>query len=434
MYIVITLPQFFDGESDAITGLFQAGLQRLHLRKPQSAIDDVRALLQAIPSVYHPRIVLHEHFQLLQEFQLCGVHLNSRNPHAPQEWQGHVSVSCHSIEELAKRKAEGFNYLSLSPIFDSISKQGYASAFSAEELQRAAQQGIIDHRVMALGGICNDNIAQALSYGFGGVMVLGDAWQTQLPVVLSVAGSDSSAGAGIQQDLKTLTHCGVYGATCITAVTSQNTLGVQQVFPVPGATVASQLQSVFSDLQVRVVKIGMLPNLEVAQVVVHQLREELARRVLPVVCDPIMFSTSGTRLMSQECIEYVARQLFPLCTLITPNIPEYQYLVQQGLLSADAQQFPCSMLLKGGHAQGDNMTDVLYLRDEQRQVSFTSQRITTANLHGTGCTLSSAIAAGLAQHQSLETAVRHAKNYMQQAIAGGKHLHIGHGNGPLWME
>lgn len=462
MYIVITLPKIISSDSEkqseveAITQMFQSGLERLHLRKPESTIDETRNLIKAIPSCYHNRIVLHEHFDLLKEFNLCGVHLNRRNPDVPKDWNGHISISCHNIEELARKKAEGytfadgnskpFDYLSLSPIFDSISKQGYNSAFSFEELNNAKLEGIIDERVLALGGICSDNIEKALEFGFGGVMILGDAWKCSLqnstkeesretkkclPIVLSIAGSDPSAGAGIQQDLKTITNCGGYGATVITAITSQNTLGVQGVMPVPASVVESQLHSIFSDLKVSAVKIGMIPNIDVANVIINVIRNEKKKRILPVILDPIMLSTSGTRLMSKDCIDLLVKELFPLCTLVTPNLPEYNVLSNHPLSSNLSS---CNLLIKGGHADGDEMTDQLLLKEEKRVETFTSPRIETRNLHGTGCTLSSAIAAHMASGKSLSSAVKAAKEYMDNAILGGKELTIGHGNGPLWYN
>ena len=450
MYIVITLPLFFDKEAEAITQMFQSGLERLHLRKPECKIEEMRDLIKEIPACYHNRIVIHEHFDLLKEFDLCGVHLNRRNPDVPEGWKGHISISCHSIEELAQKKKEGylfadgsckpFDYLSLSPIFDSISKQGYNSAFSFEDLNKAKLEGIIDKKVMALGGICSDNVEKALEFGFGGVMVLGDAWKNiqipqndgkHLPIVLSIAGSDPSAGAGIQQDLKTITNCGGYGATVITAITSQNTLGVQGVMPVPADVVKSQLQSIFTDLRVDAVKIGMIPNIDVANVIINVIREQKKKRILPVVLDPIMLSTSGTRLMSEDCIELLVKELFPLCTLVTPNLPEYEVLSNHPLSSNLSS---CNLLIKGGHADGCKMTDKLLLKDEARCESFSSQRIETRNLHGTGCTLSSAIATQLASGKSLSAAVKAAKEYMDKAILGGKDLTIGHGSGPLWFN
>lgn len=448
MYIVVTLPSFFDGEAETITMMFQSGLQRLHLRKPGSSIAECRSLLCDIPQCYHCRIVLHDHYELADEFALGGVHLNSRNtsplrlPHNGQT----VSVSCHSIEELAARKRDGyfcrdgkhgsFDYLSLSPIFDSISKEGYLAAFTPEQLLQAKSEGIIDSKVVALGGISADNVCLTERYGFGGVMVLGDAWRhyaspDETGVVLSIAGSDCSAGAGIQQDLKTATACGCYCATVITAVTSQNTLGVQGVMPVPADVVESQLRSVFSDMRVEAVKIGMIPCRDVAEVIVRILTEESKRRILPIVLDPVMISTSGTRLMAEDCVEYVVSRLFPLCTLLTPNIPEWEFLTS-------LQRLPdVPVLLKGGHADTDEMTDTLYLSagvGSAEPIRYSSPRIATQNLHGTGCTLSTAIAAMLTKGQSLATAVGNAKRVMDDFIRSGATLHVGHGNGPMWSK
>lgn len=428
MYIVITLPQFFDGEAERITAMFQSGLQRLHLRKPDSDEAAYARLLQNIPSCYHPRIVLHDHFSLAEQFAVGGVHLNRRNPLPPTGWKGMVSTSCHSIDELRQRRTAGFGYLSLSPIFDSISKEGYNAAYSREELIKAREDGTIDKRVMALGGVCHDNLDEALSYGFGGVMVLGDAWRKpKLPVVLSIAGSDPSAGAGVQQDLKTMTNMGCYGTTVITALTTQNTMGVQDSMAVPASVVESQLRSVLTDMRVEAVKIGMIPNREVAEVLVRVLGEEQRRRTLPIICDPILISTSGRQLMEPVCIQYVVDNLFPLCTLVTPNIPEYEYITKHHDIHR-AQ----AVLLKGGHADGQTMDDTLQIFAEDFQQTYSLPRVETKNLHGTGCTLSSAIACGMANGLNLSQSVSQAKSYIHRAIIGGRDLCIGHGNGPLW--
>lgn len=408
--------------------MFQSGLQRLHLRKPGSTIENCRSLLREIPSCYHSRIVLHDHFALTNEFSLFGVHLNSRNPEPPAGWHGSVSRSCHSIEEVARYK-DKLSYLTLSPIFDSISKQGYNAAFTEEELSKARADGIIDPKVYALGGVTFERLDEVSQMGFGGGVILGDAWKESLPVVLTIAGSDTSAGAGIQQDLKTMTRCGCYGATVISALTSQNTIGVQHVMPVPASVVESQLESIFSDMDVRAVKIGMIPNREVAEVIVKVLNREKAKRIMPIICDPVMISTSGTRLMTEDCIGYIVEKLFPLCTLVTPNIPEYEYLCN----SFTPQQIHCTnLLLKGGHGNEEQLTDTLHLHDTGETLNYSSQRIDSHNLHGTGCTLSSAIASFMARRQSLNTAVSHAKEIMNEAITGGRNLTIGHGNGPLW--
>ena len=245
-----------------------------------------------------------------------------------------------------------------------------------------------------------------------------------MEIVLSIAGSDPSAGAGIQQDLKTITALGSYGTTVITAVTSQNTMGVQHIMPVPPEVVSSQIESVLTDLSVSAVKIGMVPNKEVAERIVQGLKRFNCRNV---VYDPVMMSTSGTKLMSDDCLAYVVNQLLPLCTLVTPNLPEAE-VMRTYSIPKDGVAF----LVKGGHAAGNEMTDILYLPDGT-QKKYTSQKIQTSNLHGTGCTLSSAIATFLANGETLPETVRLAKDYIDRAILAGRHLGVGHGNGPLWF-
>lgn len=247
-----------------------------------------------------------------------------------------------------------------------------------------------------------------------------------MDIVLTIAGSDTSAGAGIQQDLKTITALGQYGATVITALTAQNTVGVQAVEPVSGKMVARQIRSVMDDLDVRAIKIGMIPTLEVAKAIVEQItssNNQIAENhsSLNLVWDPVMISTSGTRLMAEECITYLQEHLAPLCTLITPNLPESALFLPP---------YKTNMLIKGGHAAGEEMTDTLILTDGTRH-TFTAKKIDSTNLHGTGCTLSSAIASYLAAGRPLPEAVALAKDYLTEAIRVGKNLHIGHGNGPL---
>ncbi len=469
MLIVITQPYLFPDEANAIVRLFeQRGIDLLHLRKPGLSEEQVESLLMALPCRYLSRITIHDHVRLAQKYGLGGIHLTSRVPDVPAGWQGRVSTSCHSLEELAQRKHEGysvnmgseeqpklerrhFDYLSLSPIFDSISKQGYRAAFSYQQLSEAKAEGLIDQRVLALGGVTFDRMEEVSQMGFGGGMILGDAWRGSR-VVLTIAGSDSSAGAGIQQDLKTITALGNYAATVITAITAQNTLGVQGVMPVSGEMVARQMRSVLEDLDVRAIKIGMIPTLEVAKAIVEVIKNHLSATgyhikpdqmdsqvqtgnqsssegrhpsPLPIVLDPVMISTSGTRLMAEECIDYVVHELMPLCTLVTPNLPEIQLLDKtlQG-------HYPTHFLVKGGHAEGEAMTDRLLMLDGTVH-TYTEQRITTRNLHGTGCTLSSAIASLLADGHKLPEAVAGAKRFLTKAIMDGVSNQIGHGNGPL---
>ena len=488
MTIVITLPYFFDGEAEQIVQLLHSSVDLIHIRKPESKTEELERLIMSIPSEYYPRLVLHDHHELAMKYHLHGVHLNGRNPQPPMGWEGSVSKSCHSLEEVKEWKGK-CDYVSLSPIFDSISKQGYHAAFSSSEIEEARRVGIIDKKVLALGGVTFNKIDDVLRMGFGGGMILGDAWKNvshpQDAVALTIAGSDSSAGAGIQQDLKTMSRAGVYGATVITAITSQNTLGVKGVMPVPAEVVKSQLDAVLSDLHITAVKIGMVPNAAIAHVIADTLKDykeslakdarKLSPKNLTVIYDPVMISTSGHRLMEEECIQVVCEELLPLCTLVTPNLPEAELLMRQKKeresnrdkktiqaldhvngkesdsekgqrkilvklveTSKDAkhkrallpQIYGTSFLVKGGHAEGEDLADVLYTTTGKSH-RFPTKKIATHNLHGTGCTLSSAIASYLVKGNDLVTAIFLAKQLLAEGIQKGANAHIGKGNGPL---
>ena len=256
-------------------------------------------------------------------------------------------------------------------------------------------------------------------------------------IVLSVAGSDSSGGAGIQADIKTISALGGYAATAITAITVQNTLGVQAVHPVPAELVGKQMQAVMEDLRPDAIKIGMTGNVEIISEIARLLHQYSPRQV---VLDPVMVSTSGHNLMTDEAVEAICTLLLPEVSLVTPNLHETEVLLQQPVHTVDEmedavcrlfEKYHCAFLIKGGHLKGNEMCDVLY--DGNQLNIFGSNRIRSGNLHGTGCTLSSAIATFLAQGASLYEAVEQAKEYISCAIEAGKDLHIGQGNGPLWQ-
>lgn len=174
--ILITSPTYFVEEDKIITSLFEEGLDILHLRKPDTAPMFAERLLTLIPEQYHKRIVVHGHFYLKEEFRLKGIHLNLRNPNAPDHYKGHISCSCHSLEEIKERK-RNYDYVFMSPVFNSISKQNYNAQYSPEEIKKAHKQGIIDKKVYALGGIDVHNIKEVKKYGFGGAAVMGAIWQ-----------------------------------------------------------------------------------------------------------------------------------------------------------------------------------------------------------------------------------------------------------------
>lgn len=254
--------------------------------------------------------------------------------------------------------------------------------------------------------------------------------------VLTIAGSDSGGGAGIQADLKTFAALGCYGMTAITALTAQNTVGVQGIHAVPPAFLRSQLQSVIEDIGVDAVKIGMLHEPGVVEVVAWAIQHYQLPRV---VLDPVMVATSGDRLIADATVRVLVDQLFPLATVITPNLDEASLLLGRPIaavsdLSGAAQallsQGARAVLLKGGHLPGDQVVDVL-ARPGHVDVVLSSARMASRNTHGTGCTLSSAIAAHLALGEPLERAVRAAREYILGAIQAGAGVQVGHGHGPL---
>ena len=258
------------------------------------------------------------------------------------------------------------------------------------------------------------------------------------PVVLSIAGSDSSGGAGIQADLKTFAALGVYGATAITAITAQNTVGVHSQLAITAEMVYDQIVAVVDDLHPAFVKVGMLLNADI----VVAVAEALGRYPLSIILDPVIVSSTGHRLLSVEAQEVVKQRLLPMSTLVTPNIPEIIALTNLpvGTLNEKEQAakylFECgakAVLLKGGHEEGDTKSDILYTNSESEIQSsiFISDTVTTRNTHGTGCTLSSAIAAFMARGFSMPEAVREAKKYVTEAIRSGADVAIGHGIGPV---
>lgn len=254
-------------------------------------------------------------------------------------------------------------------------------------------------------------------------------------IAVTIAGSDSGGGAGIQADLKTFSALGVYGASVVTALTAQNTRGVQAIHDVPAAFIAAQMDSVFSDLAVGAAKIGMLSQVPVIEVVAAGLDRH---GVKAVVLDPVMVATSGDRLLNPDAVSALKRLLLPRAVVVTPNLLEAAALLDQPValgeedMLAQGQRLIAlgapAVLMKGGHGSGETSVDLLVTRDGA--VRLEAARIATRNTHGTGCTLSSAIAAGLAKGFPLGQAVSEAKDYVTKAIAASDRLSIGSGHGP----
>ncbi|HEX2843030.1 bifunctional hydroxymethylpyrimidine kinase/phosphomethylpyrimidine kinase [Hyphomicrobium sp.] len=255
-------------------------------------------------------------------------------------------------------------------------------------------------------------------------------------IALTIAGSDSSGGAGIQADLKTFTALGVYGASVITAITAQNTMGVQGVLTLPPDIIAAQMTSIASDLSVGAIKTGMLGDRATVETVANGLREFAG---VPLVIDPVMVATSGDVLLAPDAIDAVRTRLFPLADVVTPNLREAARLLEAPVASSldemerQAEHLLAlgakAVLIKGGHGDGPEAIDILASKDGFRR--FSAPRIATRHTHGTGCTMAAAIAARLAEKDTLVAAVAAAKQYVWQAIDAGRALNIGKGDGPV---
>ena len=253
-----------------------------------------------------------------------------------------------------------------------------------------------------------------------------------VPIVMTIAGSDSGGGAGIQADLKTFAALGVYGTSVITSITAQNTVSVTDLFNMPKSIISSQIDAIMTDIGSDVVKTGMLANTEIIEIV----SEKLTEFTFPiVVVDPVMVATSGDRLISEDAIDILRKMLIPLATVITPNIPEAEVLTERRILTLDDARNAAkdlvamgakSAVVKGGHMEGPS-TDMVYDGKEFR--AYTSKRISSTSTHGTGCTLASAIAAKLAHGYSIRDSVSQAKRYVTASIRNA--FPIGSGHGPL---
>ena len=257
------------------------------------------------------------------------------------------------------------------------------------------------------------------------------------PCVLTIAGSDCSGGAGIQADIKTISALGAYAASAITAITVQNTCGVTGIHPVPPSYVKGQIEAVMDDIRPQAIKIGMINDTKIVEVIAEMLQKYQPQFV---VFDPVMVSTSGCKLMEDEAIEAITTRLIPLATLITPNLSEAEILAGQKICTVEEMQRQAKemlklgcrgVLVKGGHLEGGRMSDVLQVSGEEAPHLFAAPKVDSRNTHGTGCTLSSAIATYLALGETVTDAVEKAKQYVYKGIEAGKDVCIGHGHGPL---
>ncbi len=397
--------------------------------------------------------IVNDDLELAKQLKADGLHLgqDDGDPRTARRELGQgklIGVSTHNREEALAAQAAGADYIGFGAMFPTRSKD-------IEHLVGPESLAAIRDRIMipivAIGGITRDNSPRVVDAGADALAVISTVLSHPDPTlaameigllfnrrtvpprgaVLTVAGSDSGGGAGIQADLKTVTLLGSYGSSVITALTAQNTRGVSCIHPVPPSFVEEQLDAVLSDIPVDVVKTGMLNTAEIAEVLATVL-ERYGRRI--VVVDPVMMAKGGARLIDKKAVATVMEQLFPLTYLLTPNIPEAELLTgmtirdEEGMARAARHLFDMgvrNVLLKGGHLAEGNAVDILF--DGHNLLRLPAPRIMTKNTHGTGCTLASAIAAFLARGEPLPVAVRRAKEFVTTAIRLAQPLGKGHG-------
>lgn len=438
-----------------VEAALQGGATCVQLREKE--MSDEAFLAEAIEMKelchrYHVPLIINDNVEVAIKSGADGIHVGQHDMQAAQvrEQIGPnmiLGVSAQTVGQALLAEKNGADYLGVGAVFDTSTKKD-ADAVSHDTVR--AIHRAVSIPICAIGGISKDNILELSGTGIDGVALVSAIFASKdikktcetlralsekmvgMKKVLTIAGSDSSGGAGIQADIKTITAHGMYAMSAITALTAQNTTGVYGVLDTPPEFVAQQLDCVFSDIVPDAVKIGMVSSSAIIHVIADKLREHGAKNI---VVDPVMISTSGSRLLSEEALDALITQLLPLGTVITPNVPEAEVLCgfdihnkEDMLRSAEAiaEQLGCAVLVKGGHLQGD-AADVLY--EKSQAFWFQQSRVQNPNSHGTGCTLSSAIACNLAAGRTLHNSIQRAKDYLTGALQAG--LNLGNGSGPL---
>ena len=452
---------------ELLPALVDAGVTVVQLRDKRaptrSLIDDAKALKAALAPANIPLIV-NDRVDVALAAGADGVHVGNQDMSAADVRRilGPSAIVGRSIERLDDLQhlddLGAVDYVAVSPVFATDTKPDIAPPLGLEGVRAVRRRARVP--VIGIGGVHAGNVASVLDAGADGIAVVSAVlgapdpaaaaralravidggprrrrW-SRFPNVLTIAGSDSGGGAGIQADLKSFSALGAYGCSVVTAVTAQNTVAVTAIHEVPPSVVAKQLDAVFSDITIDAVKIGMLSSAAIIEVVADALRRHAPSNV---VLDPVMVAKSGDRLLAPEAVEALRGALLPQASLLTPNLPEAGDLVGGPAPRDEAEMTeagrrllsmgPGAVLVKGGHLEGDEGVDVLVTADDVRRSPF--RRIATRNTHGTGCSLSSAIAARLAHGAPLVDAVAEARAFLRRAIDASDRLAVGQGHGPV---
>ena len=452
------------------------GVTMVQLREKECSTAEFVALARELKTVLQPLgipLIINDRIDVALAVNADGVHIGQSDmpydtARALLGKEKIIGLSVETIEEVMAANALDVDYIGISPVYATPTKTDTLTPFGLEGIEEVMR--LSRHRCVAIGGMNRDTIGEVIARGIEGVAVVSaivaadsprqasaelvgiiqknrsehhknnfqlSILNSQFKKVLTIAGSDSGGGAGIQADIKSISANGCFATSAITAITAQNTLGVNAIERLSVDIIEKQIDAVLSDIGADCVKIGMLHSTEVVHCVARMLRKY---GVTDIVLDPVMISTSGHKLLEDSAIEALKSELIPMARVITPNIPEAEVLLGESISKQDelpdaarrlAEKYGVSVLLKAGHLIDDELIDIFYNRESGETIALRARHIDTRNTHGTGCTLSSAFAAQLAKGFSLTEAARAAKHYINQAIVHGARYEIGHGHGPV---
>ncbi len=434
----------------------QGGATMIQLREKNTGTEELAKIAAELVPICHKhgvKLIVNDDWKAARLSGADGVHVGLEDEsvakiRANTDTAFIIGATAKTVEQARKAEKQGASYIGVGAVFPSPTKKN-AIRITPDDLREIC--GSVNIPAVAIGGITKDNMWELRGCGNRGIAVvsavfgadnpytaakeLAETWKKvyNTRTALTIAGSDCSGGAGIQADIKTMQAHGVYAMSAITALTAQNTTGVTGIHDVPPEFVAQQIDMVFSDIRPDAVKIGMISSAETAEVIADRLKYWKAENI---VVDPVAVATSGSDLSSKSAYEAVKNLLFPIAAIVTPNIPEAELITgikingladMQESAKIIAEKYGCNVLCKGGHLK-DSADDLLYKKDG-KYLWLESIRINNPNTHGTGCTLSSAIASNLAKGCALEKAVELAKGYISEALSVS--LDLGRGSGPL---
>ncbi len=432
----------------------QGGATMIQLREKNVSTEELAKIAAELVPICHKhgvKLIVNDDWKAAMLSGADGVHVGLEDDsvaeiRANTDYGFIIGATAKTIEQAQKAQADGANYIGVGAVFPSPTKKN-AIRITADDLREIC--GSVNIPAVAIGGITKENLWELRGCKNRGIAVVSAVFGADNPytaakelseiwhkvystrTALTIAGSDCSGGAGIQADIKTMQALGVYAMSAITALTAQNTTGVSGIHEVPAEFVAQQIDMVFSDIRPDAVKIGMISSPETAEVIADRLKYWKAENI---VVDPVAVATSGADLSSTSAYEAVKNLLFPIATLVTPNIPEAELITGTKISCVEDmeqtakfiyEKYCCNVLCKGGHLK-DSADDLLYNGEYKW---FKSRKIDSPNTHGTGCTLSSAIASNFALGYPMYASVGRAKQFINDCLESG--LNLGSGNGPM---